>query len=70
MRNLGGLLLLLGIGGFIYCTTQLGDVGPLPEGLSVSEGLEYTAGKLEVGRYVSALAAVLGFLMAMFPKGR
>jgi hypothetical protein len=70
MRNLGGILLLVGIGGFIYCHSQLGAVGPLPEGLTISESLQYAAGRYEVGRYAAAFIAVFGFLLAMFPKGR
>jgi hypothetical protein len=70
MRNLGGILLLVGIGGFIYCHSQLGTAGPLPEGLTITEALEYSAGRFEVGRYAAAFMAVFGFLLVMFPKSR
>jgi hypothetical protein len=70
MRNLGGILLLAGVVGFLYCNSQLSGLDPVPEGLSISRSLEYAAGRYEVGRWVSACAAGFGFLMAMFPKGR
>jgi len=70
MRNLGAILLLLGIVGFFYSSSKIDEVGPLPEGLSVSEGLKEPAGRWEMARYGCAAAAGLGLLMAMFPKGR
>ncbi len=70
MRNFGGILMLLGIFGFVYCSSQLEKYGPLPEGKSVSEALEYTAGKWDVARYACAGIAGFGLLMALFPKGR
>lgn len=70
MRNFGGILLLLGIVGFLYFNSQLSSQEPVPPGLSVSKSLEYPAGRYEVARWASACAAGFGFLMAMFPKGR
>lgn len=70
MRNFGGILLLLGIFGFAYASSQLEKHEPLPPGRSVEEGLEYPAGKWEVARYACAGAAGLGLLLALFPKGR
>ena len=70
MRNTGAILLLLGILGFFYSSSRLDAVEPLPEGLSVSEGLKEPAGRWEMARYGCAAAAAVGLLMAMFPKGR
>ena len=70
MRNLGAVLLLLGILGFFYSSSRIDEIGPLPEGLSVSEGLKEPAGRWEMARYGCGAAAGLGLLMAMFPKGR
>jgi hypothetical protein len=70
MRNLGAILMLAGILGFFYCSDRLSRVEPLPEGLSVSEGLERPAGRWEMARYGCAAAAGFGLLMAFFPKGR
>jgi hypothetical protein len=70
MRNFGGIVLLLGILGFFYASSQLSDLPPVPEGLSISEGLSYPAGRWEMVRYASAAVAGFGLLMAMFPKGR
>ena len=70
MRNFGAVLLLLGILGFFYSSSQLDVVEPLPEGLSISEGLKLPAGRWEMARYGCAAAAGVGLLMAMFPKGR
>ena len=70
MRSFGGLLIVVGIVGFLYCGSQLGSLEAVPEGLSLSRSLEYPAGRYEIGRWASACAAGFGFLMAMFPKGR
>jgi hypothetical protein len=70
MRNFGGILLLVGIFAFVYCSSQLEKHEPVPPGLNVSEGLKYPAGRWEMGRYVSLGAAGFGLLMAFFPKGR
>lgn len=70
MRNFGGILMLLGIFGFVYCSSQMDKYEPVPQGKSISEALDYSAGKWDVGRYACAAAAGFGLLMAMFPKGR
>jgi hypothetical protein len=70
MRNLGGILLLLGVLGFFYASSQLSDLEPVPQGLGIREGLAYPAGRWEMARYGCAAAAGFGLLMALFPKGR
>jgi hypothetical protein len=70
MRNFGGILLILGIGGFLYCSNRLSEMPALPSGLSIGESLEQTAGRWEMARYGCAAAAGFGLLMAIFPKGR
>jgi len=70
MRNLGGILLLLGALGFFYCSARLSNLDPLPSGLGIRDSLQYSAGRLEIARYAAALSGVVGFLLALFPKGR
>ena len=70
MRNFGGILLLLGILGFVYSAQQLEKHEPIPPGMSVEESLERPAGRWEMARYACAGAAGIGLLMALFPKGR
>lgn len=70
MRNFGVVLLALGILGFLYSSSRLDAVEPLPEGLTVGESLKLPAGRWEMARYGCAAAAGFGLLMAMFPKGR
>ena len=70
MRNLGGILLLLGVIGFVYSGIQIDKYDPVPMGKTVSEALEYPAGKWETTRYACAAAAGLGLLLALYPKGR
>jgi hypothetical protein len=70
MRNFGGILLVVGVAGFLYCGSQLSTHEPVPEGLTVVETLEHPAGRYETGRWASACAAGFGLLMAVFPKGR
>jgi hypothetical protein len=70
MRNLGGVLLVLGLLAFFYTSSRVEEAEPLPEGLSISESLNEPAGRWEMARYGSAALAGFGLLMAMFPKGR
>ena len=70
MRNFGGILLVLGVLGFFYASSRLGEAEPVPAGTSISEGLQYPAGRWDVARYGCIGAAVVGLLIAMFPKGR
>jgi hypothetical protein len=70
MRNFGGIMLLVGVLGFFYCTGQRDNYPALPEGLSLSDSMRQPAGKWDVGRYVCAGVACFGLLMAFFPKGR
>jgi hypothetical protein len=70
MRNFGGIMLVLGIAGFLYCHNQLSTLDPVPEGLSISKSLQYPAGRMEMGKYAAAAAGFLGALLVMFPQGR
>jgi hypothetical protein len=70
MRNFGGFMVVLGIVGFLYCSSQLSKMGEVPEGKSISESLEYDVGRYEVARYVCAGIGAFGLLMTLFPKGR
>ncbi len=70
MRTLGGLLLLGGIGGFLYCSSRLSGVDPVVAGASLGDYLHTDAGRLELGRYASLVAGLIGLLLSLFPKGR
>lgn len=70
MRNFGGILVVLGAFGFFYSSSEGAKYDPVPPEKSLSEALEHPAGKWEMARYACAGAAGLGFLMALFPKGR
>ena len=70
VRNFGILLLLSGILGFFYCGDQVQRFGPVPEGMGLMQSFEHPAGRWETARYACAFGAALGFLLALFPKGR
>ena len=70
MRTLGALLVLAGIVGFLYCSSQVSDLPAIPEGTSLERNLEYDSGKFELGRYLSLVAGLIGVILSMFPKGR
>lgn len=70
MRNLGFTLLVVGVAGFLYCGSQLQGLAPLPADLPIGDYLRNDAGRYELGRYLAAGAALIGLLMAFFPKGR
>jgi len=68
MQKLGVIMLLVGAFGFFYCSSQASKAGVVPEGKSISESLEYDAGRWEVARYVCAGIGVFGVLLTMVPK--
>jgi hypothetical protein len=70
MRSSGLILLLGGIIAFLYCTSRLSELPPVPAAVDLGDYLRYEAGKWELGRYVSAALAGIGALLALFPKGR
>jgi hypothetical protein len=70
MRTIGALLVLAGIVGFFYCSSQLEGLASIPEGTSLGDYLKYEPGKFELGRYLSLVAGFVGVILAMFPKGR
>ncbi len=70
MRTLGAVLLLVGLVGFFYCSSHLGGLESIPEGTPLGRYLEYDAGKFELGRYLALICALVGVILAMFPKGR
>jgi hypothetical protein len=70
MRQSGGILLILGIAGFFYCSSELAKAPPLKEGLSVRESLEEPAGRWDAGRYVALLAGGIGAVLLLVPRYR
>lgn len=70
MRTIGLVLLAVGVLGFLYCSSQLSALDPVPAGIEVGEYMRYEAGKMELGRYASAIGGFIGLLLAFFPKGR
>ena len=70
MRTLGLVLLGAGFFGFLYCSTQLSGMDPVPAGVDLSDYLQYEAGKLELMRYAAAMSGFIGLLLTFFPKGR
>lgn len=70
MRSSGLILLFGGIIAFLYCTSRLSQLPPVPAEVELGDYLRYEAGKWELGRFVSAGLAFIGFLLALFPKGR
>lgn len=70
MRTFGFVLLTAGILGFIYCSSRLTGLEPVPPGVELGDYMAYEAGRLELGRYLSVFGGFVGLLMALFPKGR
>jgi len=70
MRSFGALMLVLGIVGFLYCSSKAQTAGVVPEGKSISESLEYDAGRYEVARYVCAAMGAFGILVLMVARDR
>jgi hypothetical protein len=70
MRTLGALLLLVGIVGFFYCSSQMSGLAPIAEGTSLGDYIHTDAGRFELGRYLALVSALIGLLLSLFPKGR
>jgi hypothetical protein len=70
MRGFGGILLMVGVVGFFYCSSQLANLDPVPAGLAVADGLRYPAGRYQMAEYGAAMLGAMGALFLMFPKGR
>jgi len=70
MRTFGLILLFGGIIAFLYCTSRLSQLPPVPAEVALGDYLRYEAGKWELGRFLSAGLAGVGFLLSLFPKGR
>jgi len=70
MRNMGVVLLAGGFLGFLYCTTRLSGLEPVPAGVDITDYMRYDAGVWELGRFGAAIAGLIGLLMSFFPKGR
>lgn len=70
MRVWGLVLLAGGLVWFLHCSTRLSGLAPVPADVPLGDYLQYEAGKWELGRYGAALAALLGALLSLFPKGR
>jgi hypothetical protein len=70
MRNIGLVLLAGGVLGFLYCSSQLSGMQPVPPGVELGDYMNYEAGKLELARYAAAMVGFIGLLLSFFPSGR
>jgi hypothetical protein len=70
MRTVGLVLMAIGVLGFLYCSSQLSALGPVPAGVELGDYMQYEAGKMELGRYAAAIIGFIGLLLAFFPQGR
>ena len=70
MRSFGFILLLLGILGFFYASGRVEQAGALPDGLSIGDTLGQPGGRWAMARFGCLIAAMVGAILALFPKGR
>lgn len=70
MRNFGLVVFCVGALLFFFCHTQMSGLGPIPPDTPLGDYFQYESGKWELGRYASAVAALIGLLLGFFPKGR
>jgi hypothetical protein len=70
MRQLGFILILAGVGAFLYASSNLETAPPRDPGMTLTQEMASPGGRLEMLRYAGAGGAFLGILLAMFPKGR
>lgn len=70
MRNAGVILLAAGLLAFVYCSTRLSGLAPVPDGVALGDYTSYEAGMWELRRYGAAVGVLIGLLLAFFPRGR
>jgi len=70
MRNSGGIVLVIGIAGFIYCSMRAAELPPVDRGLSITETLAAPRGRWEGLRDASVFVAACGAVLAVFGRGR
>lgn len=70
MRLSGLVLLVGGVVAFFYCSSRMSGLNPVPPDIPLGDYFSYEAGKWEMARIGSAVAALLGVLLSLFPKGR
>ena len=70
MRNRGGIILVIGIAGFLYSSVRLSELPPLPPGQSISEMLQSPRGRWEALRDVSVFVGAAGAVLALFSRGQ
>jgi hypothetical protein len=70
MRKLGLVVLVGGLFGFFYASSQMAGLQPLPPDVAIGDYMQYEAGKWELARYGGALAVLIGIVLSLFPSGR
>lgn len=70
MRKFGLVLLCGGALLFFFCSTQMSDLPPVPDGTSLGDYFQYEAGKYDLGRYAAAMIGLIGAVLTLFPQGR
>ncbi len=70
MRNRGGIILVIGIAGFLYCSVRASDLPPRPPDQSIGEMLHSPRGRWEALRDVSVFLAAAGAVLALFSRGQ
>ena len=70
MRHRAGIVVLLGVIGFFYCSDRVSKLPPLPEGLTVTETLREPTGRWIVGRFACACLSASGAVLLIFARSR
>jgi hypothetical protein len=70
MRQVGGVLVLLGVVGFFYCSGKVADAPPVPKDMGIMESLHEPGGRWDVARYGCALVGATGSVLLVFTRGR
>ena len=70
MRKFGLMLLCAGALLFFFCSTQMSDLPPVPDGTSLGDYMQHEAGKYDLGRYAAAIVGMIGAVLMFFPQGR
>jgi hypothetical protein len=70
MRQAGGVLVVLGVVGFFYCSAKVSDAPPVPKEAGIMEALREPGGRWDLARYGSAFVGATGSVLLLFTRRR
>jgi len=68
LKSYALIMIVLGIGAFIYCGDQMAGLKPMNEMAGILSALHTEYGRWQVGQYAGGFLAFCGFLMLIMKR--